>query len=98
MIPGSHKFGRLDHHRVPDNGQLEASPDKVEQSLKSMDKIYLEMEAGRLRSHVQALQLPTVKINVKVLKCVLVNAMSYLVMIFILSECTTAKMRFETDI
>jgi len=48
VVPGSHKLDRLDHARHTESGQMEANPDKVKHAIKSLGKVYLEMEAGKI--------------------------------------------------
>ncbi len=44
ILAGSHKMGRLDHWQV--GGQTTADPDRVEEALKSLDKVQCEMAPG----------------------------------------------------
>ncbi|KAK4325735.1 hypothetical protein Pmani_003678 [Petrolisthes manimaculis] len=44
VLPGSHKFGRIDHLKIGE--QQGADPERVEQALKKLKHVYVEMRAG----------------------------------------------------
>ena len=46
MVPGSHKCGRIEHHKQ--GGQMEADTDRVQHVQEKMGLMHCEMQPGQL--------------------------------------------------